>query len=193
VTFKNAIVYILLAFTLTGCAAAVIGSAATGAAIVHDRRSAGAVIDDESIELKALARLLRDETLRQQTHINVTSYNTLVLITGEAPTEKLKKQVETSIRKIPNIREIYNEIAVTPPSTFLSRSSDALITSKIKSGLIKYSKTPDFDPTRVKVVTENSIVYLMGLLTRKESKIVADYSRTVGGVKKVIKIIEYRH
>jgi osmotically-inducible protein OsmY len=182
---------ILILTLLGGCTAVVVGGAATGVALVHDRRSAGTVIDDEAIELKALAKMLQNDSLRQQTHINITSYNYLVLITGEAPSLKLKNLTESTIRTIPKVREVYNEINIAAPSAFLARSSDALITSKVKTGLLKYSGMPDFDPTRVKIVTENGTVFLMGLLTHKESDTVAEYARTVGGVEKVVKIIEY--
>lgn len=160
-------------------------------AVVHDRRSSGTVIDDEGIELKALAQLLQDENIRQNTHINVTSYNYLTLVTGEATNDALKQRAENIVRRIPNVREVYNEVRIAQPSTFLSRSSDALITSTIKAGLFKFMDMPDFDPTRVKVVTENGVVFLMGLLTEREADQVANYARTVNGVQKVVKIVEY--
>ncbi|MBT7445582.1 MAG: BON domain-containing protein [Methylococcales bacterium] len=177
---------------LSGCAAAVIGSAAaTGVAVIHDRRSAGAVLDDETIELSALSQILQHEELRQYTHLNVTSYNYLALITGEAPNEALKLVAEKLVKNIDNVRAVYNEVQISAPSAVLSRSSDSLITTKVKTGLFKYINTPKFDPTRVKVVTENGTVFLMGLLTEAEANMVSDYTRTVGGVEKVVKIIEY--
>ncbi|MBT5230669.1 MAG: BON domain-containing protein [Methylococcales bacterium] len=187
------LILIILCFAiLSGCAAAVIGSAAaTGVAVIHDRRSAGAVLDDETIELSALSQILQHEELRQYTHLNVTSYNYLALITGEAPNEALKLVAEKLVKNIDNVRAVYNEVQISAPSAVLSRSSDSLITTKVKTGLFKYINTPKFDPTRVKVVTENGTVFLMGLLTEAEANMVSDYTRTVGGVEKVVKIIEY--
>jgi len=182
----------VLTTLITGCAAVVVGGmAATGVALIHDRRSAGTVIDDENIELKASARLLNNAELRQNAHVNVTSYNALVLLTGEAPSLDLKKKIEALVRRVPNVREVYNELRIAGPSAYLSRSSDTLITSKIKTGLIQIRGIPGFDPTRVKIVTENGTVFLMGLLTQQEAQQVSNYTRSVGGVEKVIKIVEY--
>ena len=148
-------------------------------------------LDDETIELSALSQILQHEELRQYTHLNVTSYNYLALITGEAPNEALKLVAEKLVKNIDNVRAVYNEVQISAPSAVLSRSSDSLITTKVKTGLFKYINTPKFDPSRVKVVTENGTVFLMGLLTEAEANMVSDYTRTVGGVEKVVKIIEY--
>jgi len=189
--FKRMLLCLFIPLTTSCAAIAVGGIAATGVALVHDRRSAGTVIDDESIELKATARLFSDAELRQNTHINTTSYHYLVLMTGEASSLALKKKAEAIVRNIPNVRAVYNELVVSGPSAYLSRSSDVLITSKIKTGLFQITDIPDFDPTRVKVVTENGAAFLMGLLTRQEADQVSNYIRSVGGVEKVIKIVEY--
>lgn len=186
--------YILLAgacaapLLLGGCVAVAVTGAATGAAVVHDRRTAGTVIEDKAIELKADDALYHDKDVNDKTHIDVTSYNEVVLVTGEAPTEALRDQVIQLIRAIPKVRHVYNEIVIAAPSSFISRSSDTLITAKVKTALFEIK---DFDPTRVKVVTERGVVYLMGLLTRQEAELATNAARRVGGVQKVVKMFEY--
>ena len=173
---------------LGGCVAAVATGAAAGASMIHDRRTAGTVIEDKGIELKAANDLYEDKAVWDKCHINVTSYNEVVLVTGEAPTEALREQVIEKIRAIPKVRHIYNEIAISAPSSFISRSSDTLITAKVKTALFEIK---DFDPTRVKVVTERGVVYLMGLVTRQEGDLATNAARRVGGVQKVVKMFEY--
>lgn len=186
--------YVLLAgacaapLLLGGCVAVAVTGAATGAAVVHDRRTAGTVIEDKAIELKAADALYEDKEIHAKTHINVTSYNEVVLVTGEAPTEALREAVIKKIQAIPKVRHIYNEVAISAPSSFISRSSDTLITAKVKTALFEIKH---FDPTRVKVVTERGVVYLMGLVTRNEADLAANAARRVGGVQKVVKMFEY--
>ncbi len=176
----------------TGCAGVVVGAAATGVAVSRDRRTTGTVVEDQSIELKAGVQLRDDVELREQTHINVTSYNNSVLLTGEAPTETLRARAGEIVRGIDKVRQVYNEIIIAAPSALASRSSDSFITAKVKTSLFNISDFEHFDPTRVKVVTENGTVFLMGLLTREQGDAVADTVRQVSGVERVVKIFEYR-
>ncbi len=178
----------LSAGILQGCGQVIVAGAATGAAAVHDRRTVGTVIDDEGIELKALDAQLSDKELYDGTHINVTSYNGVVLLSGEAPTEDMRNRMVSIVKDLPKVRRVHNEIAVAAPSSLISRSSDALITSKVKIAIFRIE---GFDPTRVKVVTENGTVFLMGLVTRNEGDKAADATRQVGGVQRVIKVFEY--
>ncbi|MGH8594291.1 MAG: division/outer membrane stress-associated lipid-binding lipoprotein [Gammaproteobacteria bacterium] len=173
---------------LQGCAAVIVGGAATGAAVAHDSRTTGTVVDDEAIELKAGHAIRRDEQLRRQTHINFTSYNNMVLVSGEAPTEELKKRAIERIRGIPKVRRVYDEITIAAPSSLTSRSSDTLLTASVKGKLLTIR---NFDGTRIKVVTEKGVVFLMGLVTRREGGIAAEASRQVSGVQKVVKLFEY--
>lgn len=179
---------ILVLITLNGCAAAVLGSAATGAAVAHDRRTAGTVIEDQSIELKAAQALNNDQEINETAHVNITSYNLVVLVSGEAPNEAVRERIINIVRDIPKVTHVYNEVTIGAPSTLTSRSSDTLITSKVKTRLFGLE---NFDATRVKVVTEKGVVYLMGLLTREESDRVTEAARRVSGVQKVVKLFQY--
>jgi len=185
------ITLLLSATLLNGCTQLIAGGAATGVAVVHDRRSAGTVIDDQTIELKTLRAILSDEALSKRVHVNVTSYNMITLITGEAPTEELRRQVEQIARSVPKVRRVHNEIVVAAPSSLMARSSDTLITTKVKTNLLQIDHIEDFDPTRVKVVTENGTVFLMGLLKRREAEATTDVARRTSGVQRVVKIFEY--
>lgn len=184
------IIGLLTSVLLSGCAAVAVGGATTGVAIVHDRRTAGTVIDDQTIEFKALKVLYGDDNFRINTHINATCYNGILLLTGEAPTKSLRNQVSQTLRRIPNIRKIHNEILLAAPSALVSRSSDAYVTSKAKVALFQLNSIQGFDPTRVKVITENGTVYLLGLLKQHEINPVIETIRRVGGVQRVIKLFE---
>lgn len=172
---------------LGGCVGLAAGGAATGAAIVHDRRTAGTFIDDQAIEIKALKHILEDPELSERAHINVTCYNLVALVTGEAPDEALRQRAVEIVRNLPKVRHVYDEIAIAAPSSMVSRSSDALITAKVKTKLFTLE---GFDANRVKVVTERGIVYLMGLLTDAEAQRVVTTARAVGGVQKVVTLFE---
>jgi len=177
---------------LSGCAGVVIGGAATGAAIVHDRRTTGTILDDQSIEFKAKHALHKDEGLRHQAHLNVTSFNKILLLSGEAPNSALKQQAGKIVSSLDQVRHLHNEVRIAAPSSLMSRTGDSITTGKVKTSLIGLKGLEDFDFTRVKVVTENGVVFLMGLVTRKEANAVTDAARRVSGVQKVIKLFEYQ-
>ncbi|PHS71832.1 MAG: BON domain-containing protein [Cycloclasticus sp.] len=181
---------LLITSLISGCAAVAIGGATTGVAVLHDRRTTGTVIDDQTIELKALKVLYGDENIRNNTHVNATSYNNVLLLTGEAPTEQLRNQIVGQVRKIPKVSKIHNQILLAAPSTLISRSSDSYVTSKAKVALFDLNRIAGFDPTRVKVVTENGVVYLMGLLKQHEVTPVVETIRRVGGVQRVVRLFE---
>lgn len=187
---KRLSLLIILSSVLTGCAAVAVGGAATGVAVVHDRRTAGTVIDDQTIELNVLRVIYGTVSIRNNTHINGTSYNRTLLLTGEAPTEELRTSIIERVRRISNIKKILNEITLAAPSALVSRSSDSLITSNVKIALFKVDGLQDFDPTRVKVVTENGVVYLMGLLKPEEVMPVIGLVRRISGVQRVVKLFE---
>lgn len=183
---------VLLVITLLqGCAGAVVGGAAAGAGIVHDRRSAGVFVDDEIIELKATDKLISDQELYDQSHINVTSYNNIVLLSGEAPTDALRSKAFSLVSSIPKVRKVHNELVLAAPSSLLTRSSDTWITTKVKTNLFNIKNIEGFDPSRIKVVTENGTVFFMGIVTRSEAEVVVDTTRTVKGVQRVVKLFEY--
>lgn len=176
---------------LQGCTAVIVAGGAAGIGAIHDRRTAGAMIEDETIEIKAIGKISSDSELNDRIHINITSYNSIVLLTGEAPTQELRSRAERLIRDIPKVRRIHNELILAAPSAFGSRSSDTWITTKVKTSLFKVKGVEGFDPTRVKVVTENGIVFLMGLITRAEESAVIAMTSRVGGVQRIIKVFEY--
>ena len=182
---------------LQGCAAAVLSTGAPGvagaagaasAATAVGRRSAGTVVDDQVIEVKATARLLRDRTIFESSHVNATSYNGILLLTGETPNLALRSRAEDLVKDIEKVRRIQNELAIVAPSSLLSRSSDAVITGKIKTALGRYDIRV---AARTKVVTENGVVYLMGLLRSDEADAATEIARRIGGVQRVVKIFEY--
>ncbi|HLA75121.1 MAG TPA: BON domain-containing protein [Gammaproteobacteria bacterium] len=186
--FMLPVLTIAIAGLTSGCAAVLATGAATGVAVVHDQRSTGAIIDDQSIEIKATGSLTSDRQIFKETHINVTSYNGMVLVTGEAPTEELRNRVIDIVRKIDRVKRVYNEVKIAAPSSLVARSSDSLITGKVKGRLLG---TKGFDSTRVKVVTEAGVVYLLGLVTRAEADIATEAARQTDGVQRVVKIFEY--
>jgi len=173
---------------LQACVPAVVGGAAVGAAAAHDRRTFGAIVDDQNIELKAAANIGMDAELKKLVHVNVTSMNGIVLLTGEAATTEARDQVLTQVRAVNGVRRITNELRIAEPSSFGSRSKDSLITSAVKS---RFLVSKDLDPSRVKVVTEASVVYLLGLVTQAEGDLAADHAATIDGVERVVKVFEY--
>lgn len=180
----------LVTFLLSACSApVVIGAAAAGGAVVAtDNRTAGTVIDDQTIKLKAAERLEDDEGLKETAHINVTSYNGIVLLTGEAISEGLKKNAESLVSDIPKVRKVVNEVVITEPTSLQSRSHDTWLTTKVKSSLLTTDEIPG---NQIKVVTENGTVFMMGLVTRKQGSDAAEIARTTTGVRRVVKIFEY--
>jgi len=182
------LIFILVPLILHGCAAAIITTGATGAAVAHDRRTTGTFIEDQSIELKAVKAFFNDKEINDNAHINVTSYNLVVLITGEAPTEEIIQKIVNIVQNIPKVSHVYNELSLAAPSALSSRSSDSLITAKVKTKLLT---DKDANGLRVKVVTENGVVYLMGLSTRAEADLATEIVRQTGGVQKVVKLFQY--
>ena len=174
---------------IQGCAAVVAGGATSAVAVAYDPRTTGTIVEDQAIELKAATAFLDDPAINESSHINVTSYNLVVLVTGETPTSDIKQRVVQIVRDIPKVNHVYDELTIAAPSSLVSRSSDSLITSKVKTRLLT---TENFEGTKVKVVTENGIVYLMGILNREEADIATNVTRQVGGVQKVVKLFQYR-
>ncbi|MCG8429480.1 MAG: BON domain-containing protein [Chromatiales bacterium] len=182
---------VLTAVTLLqGCAAIVVGGAATGVAVIHDRRSAGTVIDDQGIELKMATLISEDGDLGKHGHVNATSYNYVLLLTGQAENEQYRSRYQQLTSKIPGVKKVVNEIQVAPNTSLTQRTTDTYTTSKAKVALAKI-ELPGFDPTRIKVVTENGVVYLLGLVTAEEANAAVEKIRYLRGVKQVVKVFEY--
>jgi len=171
---------------LTGCAPVVIGSGAVvGAMVAADRRTAGSQLEDQGIELRTRRRI--SEALGDRGHINVTSYNRQVLLTGEVPTAQLKAQAEQVAQGVDNVQLVVNELAVMGNSSFSERSSDTFITGKVRAALLEAKDVP---AKAFKVVTERSQVYLLGRVTEREAQRITEIARSVNGVRKVVRMFE---
>lgn len=179
---------IALAFSLInlqGCFPVVATGAGTGVLMAEDRRTSGTFIEDQGIELKASNRL--DEKFKDTVHINITSYNRTILMTGEVPTDAARQEAEKIVRGVPNVSNVINELAIAGISSYTSRSNDSYLTSKVKVRFVDLGK---FQANHVKVVTENNVVYLLGMVTRKEAENAVEIARTTGGVQKVVRVFE---
>ena len=171
---------------LQGClpmAAVGVGAALTSA---NDRRTSGTQIDDEGIELRAQNRIA--DRWGGKVHVNVTSFNRNVLLTGEVANESIKAEVEKTVAGVTNVRGITNEIAIAGTSALSSRANDSYLTSKVKARFVDANY---FNPFHVKVVTENSTVYLLGIVTEQEAKLATDIARTTGGIRKVVRLFDF--
>lgn len=182
----SAIALLLIGTQLSGCLPAVVGGAAAGGALAADRRTSGIYVEDENIELKTLKRL--SQYMDPASHINVTSYNRIVLLTGEVPNAGQQAQAETLTREITNVRNIHNALITGPASSISDRSNDTYITTKVKTRFVSENLFP---ANVVKVVTEASVVYLMGIVSEKEANDAVEIARTTEGVTKVVKVFEY--
>ena len=176
---------VLAAAALSGCAAIVVGGAVGTAMVVTDRRTAGTQLEDQNIELKALTRIR--ESVGDRAHINTTSYNRLVLLTGEVQSEADRSAVEQAIGRIEGVRSVVNELGVMGASSMTARSNDTILTSKVKASFID---AKDLQAGALKVVTERGVVYLMGRVTEREANRATDLARGVSGVQKVVKVFE---
>ncbi|MEO5669898.1 MAG: BON domain-containing protein [Ramlibacter sp.] len=174
-----------LAGALSACAPLIIGGAAVGAMVTFDRRTSGAQLEDEGIELRAGSRL-RD-AMADRAHVNLTSYNRQVLLTGEVPTEQLKQTAEQVVSRVDNVKGIVNELAVMGNTTLAQRSSDTLITGKVKASMVDDSSLA---VNSFKVVTERGVVYLMGRVTQREADRATQLTRNISGVTRVVRIFE---
>ena len=173
---------------IQGCIGVAAVGMGTGAAVAQDRRTPGAYIDDGLIEQKVHAAIRGDDLLREQSHVNVTSFNGRVLLTGQAPGESLRSRIIRIARDTPKVRTVQNEITLGAPSSTASRTSDSWVTAKVKARMITDKA---LNAAHVKVVTENGAVYLMGLLTQEEADRATEIARRVAGVQRVVKVMEY--
>ena len=170
---------------LYGCLAAVVGGAGVAVAVSEDRRTVGTITDDQAIELRAAARI-REKF--PGPHVNVTSYNRMLLLTGEAPDAATRSGIDTIARSVENVRGLYNEIAISDNTPLSARANDTFLTGQAKVRFVDQQK---FNPVHVKVVTEASVVYLLGLVKHKEADDAVEIARTTRGVQKVVKLFEY--
>lgn len=171
---------------VNGCAPLVVGgAAATGVVVAEDRRTVGTLTEDQTIEVRAANRIA-DRV--KNAHVNVTSYNRMVLLTGEVPDAAAKATAEKIAQGMDNVRHVYNELAIGPNSALSARANDTYLTSVVKARFVDAQR---FSPVHVKVVTEASVVYLLGLITRKEADAATEIARTTRGVHRVVRVFEY--
>lgn len=171
--------------TLTACFPLAVGGAVVGGMVATDRRTTGTVVEDEGIELRAGSRIR--EAMGERVHVNVTSYNRQALLTGEVPTAQDKQQIEQIVSGVDNVRHIVNELAVMGNSTLTQRSSDALVTGKVKASLVD---AKDLSANAFKVITERGTTYVMGRVTAREARLATEVISSISGVQKVVRILE---
>jgi len=179
------LVLLAAATLLAGCFGAAVVGVGTGALIITDRRVAENYLADEGIEIRANNRI--GENFGSKVHIDVTSYNRMVLIAGEVPDAATRAEVEKVVSGVPNVKSTVNELQIAGPTSLPARSNDAYISSKVKARFIDANK---FAANHVKVMTEAGAVYLMGLVTQREADDAVEVARTTGGVQKVIRVFE---
>jgi osmotically-inducible protein OsmY len=176
---------LLMASSLSGCALVIGGAVVGGAMVAVDRRTTGTQVDDEAIELKANGRM--NEAFGDRARVSTTSYNRMVLLTGEVPTDADKTTAEQAVARIDNVSSVVNELAVGPLNTFSERSKDTYVTAKVKASLVD---AKDLFANSIKVVTHRGIVYLMGRVTEREANRATEIARGVSGVAKVVRVFE---
>ena len=184
---RRLLVTLALAAPLLGaCVPALIVGGAAGTAIsYHDRRSTGTQTDDETTEWKANNHV--PAQYKDTAHVNFTSFNRRLLITGEVPNEEAKSVIESEVRKIEGVKDVYNELGIGPATPLSSRSNDSFITSKVKARLVDSNQ---ISANHIKVLTERGIVYLMGIVNEREAKVAIAVARTTAGVVKVVNVLE---
>lgn len=187
--FKQALVISVLAFTLNGCifvAGAAAGAAAI--AVVYDHRTISNTVSDTKLANKILDYIRGVPGLRNDSHIEVTVFNGVVLLTGQTPNPAWRQQAESIARSVPGVNKVYNQLTIQGPTSSLTRTSDSWITTKIKSLMLA---DDDLKSSSIKVVTENGDVFLMGIVSRQQADISVDIARKVTGVQKVVKVFQY--
>lgn len=185
---KRLLTIISLTFALQGCifvAGAAAGAAAI--AVVYDHRTLSNTYQDTRIANKIAAKIKGDIALRND-HIDITVFNRIVLLTGQTETVEKRQKAEELARSTPEVSRIYNQITLQGPTSTLTRTSDSWVTTKIKGQMLA---TEDLKSSSIKVVTENGVVYLMGIVTREQADIAVNIARQVSGVQKVVKIFQY--
>lgn len=187
--------FLLLSLSLTvalaGCVPLLVGGAVAGASAVYDRRSPQVVLDDQQIEVTALHEMLQDRALQGHSRIAATSYNRMVLLTGQAESAEVARQAIQRVSRLPKVKRVIDELTVGPQTALLRQSEDLYLTSRAKLAMTAVD-LPDFNATRVKVVTEDGTVYLLGLVSPEEADAATETVRYVPGVKRVVKLFEYR-
>lgn len=186
---KKTLFCILVAIFLQGCVpAAFVAGAAAGGAVIYDHRKPETILQDHDITYNAQNKLDDDAAIKTKASISVATFNHIVLLVGQAPTRALRDKAEALVKTVPNIRMLYNEITIESPISEADEANDTWITSKVKAVLFAER---DLNSTQLKIITENGVVYMMGLTTRGQAQIATERARSVKGVRKVVKLFEY--
>ncbi len=186
IRFPLVVVVPLFALLLQGCVEMAVVGAGGAVLSAVDRRTTGVQVDDEGIELRASNRV--SERFGDKVHVNISSFNRSVLVTGEVPDANARAEIEKLIQGVPGLRGVTNDLQVAGGASLTSRASDATITGKVKARLFDSGK---LNPVHVRVITEASVVYLLGIVTEAEAAVAVEVARTTGGVRKVVKVFEY--
>jgi len=185
------LIWIMIAVTaaagVSGCAAVAVGGAATATMVAADRRPADVMGNDERIEWTVQSRI--GGKFKDQVHLNATSYNRHVLLTGEALTEAVRAEAEKIAAGVPDVKSVINELTIGAPSAMSARASDSYVTSNVKARMV--GEHEKLNPMHIKVVTEAGVVYLMGIVTEQEAALATRIARTTSGVKRVVRVFEY--
>ena len=190
-SIKACVSLLALNLLLTGCVpVALVAGATVGGAIIYDNRTIKQINIDNEITQQVNLLLNNNLTLKNKTHISISAYNGIVLLVGQTPTPELRDQAYNLVKSIKHIHRIYNELTISGPSSALQRANDSWITTKVKSNMITIS---GLHSTNIRVVTENSTVYLMGRVSYQQAKAATNAARTVDGVQKVVKVFEHPH
>lgn len=184
---KIALVF-LIALILSGCMPAAFVAGTTVGTVVHDHRSTKTMIDDRDVTYTVQYKLDNDPELSTKAHLSIATFNHIALLVGQAPDAQLRNQAEAIAKANSKVKMVYNEITIEKPSSDMARANDTWITTKVKTVL---AATPSLNSSTLKIVTENKVVYLMGLTTRSQANLATEKTRTVAGVKKVVKLFEY--
>lgn len=179
----------VLTVFLQGCIpAAFVAGATAGGAVIYDNRSTKVIFEDRDITYQAQKRFNDNEGLREKAHVSVATFNHIVLLVGQVPTEEMRNSAEDVVKSIPKVKLIHNEITVENPISQVARTNDTWLTTKVRTALLAEK---GLNSAQIKVVTENSIVYLMGLTSRGQAEQATEVVRQIAGVRKVVKIFEY--
>lgn len=180
----------LLILFLSGCIPILLvaAGATAGGAIIYDKRTTEVMLQDQEISNKAVSNINSDLRLKDKARISVSTFNHLVLMVGQAQSEELRQYAYEDVSKVPQIKRVYNQVQVSPLLTTWDRSKDAWITSKVKTAMMA---KPGLSSSQIKVITENKVVYLMGLVTPNQAKLATEAARTVSGVSRVVQVFEY--
>ena len=185
---KSALLLVVLSLVLSGCSSVVSGVRSEPIKEDHSKRTFGTYVDDESIELKAKVNLKETDSGYKEGNINVKSYNGVVLLIGQISTVQLREQAAEIVSQLKNVRKVHNELTVGPSTSALSRINDSWLSTKVRSRL---AVNDEVKTGPIKVITENAVVYLMGMVTRQQAEEVVEVVRRTGGIQKIVRVFEY--